>query len=197
MPKPTRVILSPPDKASETAETNPSNACGLSHKDVKLTGLLFKLRGLPLSSFLDEHESPWGYPIVLKGDLGGGGETVFPIYGREDLPKYLLNLPKDKPLLIQKWVEHGGKDLRVVIYGDQAVSYFRVGGGQFYNNVYRGGRLDHEGWPELQQKGVSAVRAFCRRVGIDIAGFDLMFPDEGEPVFVEVNFQLVGQTSHF
>jgi hypothetical protein len=24
-----------------------------------------------------------------------------------------------------------------------------------------------------------------------------MFPDEGEPVFVEVNFQLVGQTSHF
>jgi ribosomal protein S6--L-glutamate ligase len=141
-----------------------------------------------LQAYLKENGPPWGYPIVLKGDLGGGGETVFPIYGREDVPKYLPNLPKDEPLLIQKWVEHGGKDLRVVIYGDQAVSYFRVGGGQFYNNVCRGGRLDHGGWPELQQKGVSAVRAFCSRAGIDIAGFDLMFPDEGEPVFVEVNF---------
>jgi ribosomal protein S6--L-glutamate ligase len=141
-----------------------------------------------LRTYLDENGSPWGYPIVLKGDLGGGGETVFPIYGKEDVPLYLQKLPADKPLLIQKWVEHGGKDLRVVIYGDQAVSYFRVGGGQFYNNVCRGGRLDHGGWPELQQKGISAVQAFSRRAQIDIAGFDLMFPDEGEPVFIEVNF---------
>lgn len=141
-----------------------------------------------LQAYLNEHGSPWGYPMVLKGDLGGGGEAVFPIHRREDLPGHLSNLPKDKPLLIQKWVEHGGKDLRVVVYGDQAVSYFRVGGGRFYNNVCRGGRLDHAGWPDLQRKGVAAVRAFCRRAGIDIAGFDLMFPDEGEPVFIEVNF---------
>ncbi len=143
---------------------------------------------LCLQAYIDEQESPWGYPIVLKGDLGGGGATVFPIYGREDIPKHLRNLPKDKPLLIQKWVEHGGKDLRVVIYGEHALSYFRVGGGQFYNNVCRGGRIDHGGWSELQQKGVSAVRTFCRSAGIDIAGLDLMFPDEGEPVFIEVNF---------
>jgi ribosomal protein S6--L-glutamate ligase len=143
---------------------------------------------LRLQVYLNEHGSPWGYPMVLKGDLGGGGETVFPIHGRKDVSRYLLNLPEDKPLLIQKWVEHGGKDLRVVIYGDRTVSYFRVGGGQFYNNVCRGARLDHDGWPELQQKGVCAVRAFCWRTGIDIAGFDLMFPDDGEPVFVEVNF---------
>ena len=141
-----------------------------------------------LLTCLDENGSPWSYPIVLKGDLGGGGETVFPIHGREDVTRHLPKLPVDKPLLIQRWVEHGGKDLRVVIYGDQVVSYFRVGGGQFYNNVCRGGRLDHGGWPRLQQKGVAAVRAFCRRAEIDIAGFDLMFPDEGEPVFIEVNF---------
>ncbi len=141
-----------------------------------------------LQTSLNENASPWGYPFVLKGDLGGGGEAVFPIYGQEDVPRYLPNLPENQPLLIQEWVEHGGKDLRVVMYGDQAVSYFRVGGGQFYNNVCRGGRLDHGGWPELQQKGVSAVRAFCRRAEIDIAGFDLMFPDDGEPVFIEVNF---------
>ena len=27
----------------------------------------------------------------------------------------------------------------------------------------------------------------CRRMGIDVAGFDLMFPDQGAPVFVEIN----------
>ncbi|MDR3554658.1 MAG: hypothetical protein P4L55_07880 [Syntrophobacteraceae bacterium] len=143
---------------------------------------------LQLQSHLNAHGSPWGYPLVLKGDLGGGGETVFPVYGAGEIAGHLLKLPKDDPLLIQKWVRHGGKDLRVVIYGDHAVSYFRVGGGRFYNNVCRGGKLDHEGWPELQQKGAAAVLAFSRLVGIDIAGFDLMFPDDGEPVFVEVNF---------
>ena len=167
----------------KTRQVHLFDAMGVRHPE----SLVFETP-LRLQTYLNEHGSPWGYPMVLKGDLGGGGETVFPIYGREDVPKYLLNLPKDKPLLIQKWVEHGGKDLRVVIYRDRAVSYFRVGGGQFYNNVCRGGRLDHGGWPELQRKGVSAVRVFCRRAGIDIAGFDLMFPDEGDPVFVEVNF---------
>jgi len=167
----------------KTRQVHLFHAMGVRHPD----SLVFETP-LRLQAYLNEHGSPWGYPMVLKGDLGGGGETVFPIYGREDVPGYLLNLPEDKPLLIQKWVDHGGKDLRVVIYGDQAVSYFRVGGGQFYNNICRGGRLDHGGWPELQQKGVSAVCAFCRHAGIDIAGFDLMFPDEGEPVFVEVNF---------
>ncbi len=141
-----------------------------------------------LTDYLNLHGSPWGYPFVLKGDLGGGGDTVFPVYEAGEIAAHLLTLPQDAPLLIQKWVQHGGKDLRVVIYGDHAVSYFRVGGGRFYNNICRGGKLDHEGWPELQQKGVAAVLAFSRRAGIDIAGFDLMFPDEGEPVFVEVNF---------
>ncbi len=142
----------------KTRQVHLFHRMGVRHPD----SLVFKAP-LRLQDYLSEHGSPWGYPIVLKGDLGGGGETVFAIYGQEDVPKYLLDLPQDKPLLIQKWVEHGGKDLRVVIYGDQAVSYFRVGGGQFYNNICRGGKLDKGGWPELQQKGVSAVRSFCGR----------------------------------
>ena len=43
-------------------------------------------------------------------------------------------------------------------------------------------------FPNLQERGKVAVARFCRRVGINLAGFDLMFPDEGPPVFVEVNF---------
>ena len=135
-----------------------------------------------------ENGSPWGYPLVLKGDTGGGGSFVYPIYRAADLPQYVDRLPPDRPALIQRWVEHGGKDLRVVVYGSHTVTYFRVGGGQFYNNVCRGGQLDHAGWPQLQERGSAVVLSFCDRAGIDVAGFDLMFPDEGEPVFVEINY---------
>lgn len=167
----------------KTRQVDLFNRMGVRHPE----SLVFET-SLRLQAYMNERGSPWGYPVVLKGDLGGGGETVFPIYKSEDVAKYLPSLPGEKPVLIQKWVDHGGKDLRVVIYGDRAVSYFRVGGGRFYNNICRGGRLDHRGWPDLQEKGVSAARAFCRLAGIDIAGLDLMFPDEGEPVFLEVNF---------
>jgi ribosomal protein S6--L-glutamate ligase len=150
--------------------------------------LLFE-NSAELLSYFNVEGAPWEYPLVLKGDLGGGGSGVFPIYCREDVSRHIGKIPSEQPILLQRWVEHGGKDLRVVTYGqDVAVSYFRVGGGQFYNNVCRGGRMDHDGWPEQQAKGIEASRALCRRAGIDIAGFDLMFPDDGEPVFVEINF---------
>jgi ribosomal protein S6--L-glutamate ligase len=141
-----------------------------------------------LGSHAAHADPPGGYPCVLKGDTGGGGSTVFPVRDREELMRCVQRLPSDRPMLLQRWVNHGGMDLRVVVYGKQTVSYFRIGDGQFYNNVCRGGRLDHDGRPELQQKGIEAVRAFCDSVAIDIAGFDLMFPDSGPPVFVEINF---------
>lgn len=149
--------------------------------------LLFESPSRLLSFFLRKG-SPWGYPLVLKGDKGGGGSKVFPIRRAEHMARYAKRLPDHEPALIQRWVEHGGKDLRVVVYGDHAVSYFRVGAGNFYNNVCRGGKIDHDGWPELQEKGIRAVRHFCREAKIDVAGFDLMFPDGGDPVFVEINF---------
>ena len=133
------------------------------------------------------HGSPWGFPVVMKGDLGGGGVAVFPVYSAADVCRQARRLPADQPALLQRWVDHQGRDLRVVVYGDLAVSYFRLGTGGFYNNICRGGRIDHDLGPEQQQQGIAAVQALCRRVGVDIAGFDLMFPDNGEPVFVEIN----------
>jgi len=40
----------------------------------------------------------------------------------------------------------------------------------------------------LREKGSAVVLRFCDRAGIDVAGFDLMFPDDGELVFVEINY---------
>ncbi|UCE84278.1 MAG: hypothetical protein JSV47_07155 [Deltaproteobacteria bacterium] len=131
---------------------------------------------------------PLDYPFVLKGDLGGGGSAVFPVTSRNDLLHGLNRLPAERPVLIQQWVKHGGMDLRVVVVGAKMVSYFRVGGENFYNNVCRGGRMHPEIFPELQYRGMAAVARFCHLAGINLAGFDLMFPDEGSPVFIEINY---------
>jgi ribosomal protein S6--L-glutamate ligase len=131
---------------------------------------------------------PLDYPFVLKGDNGGGGSTVFPVCCRKDLINGLHRLPAEEPLLIQKWISHGGMDLRVVVVGAKMVSYFRVGGENFYNNVCRGARMHPEIFPELQERGMAAVARFCHLARINLAGFDLMFPDEGPPVFIEINF---------
>lgn len=148
--------------------------------------LLFNDPG-ELGEYVTAHGSPWGFPVVMKTDLGGGGTGVFPVYAAADVTRQARRLPRDQPALLQRWVNHRGKDLRVVVYGDLAVSYFRIGAGGFYNNVCRGGRIDHDLGPEQQQQGIAAVQAVCRRIGLDVAGFDLMFPDHGEPVFVEIN----------
>jgi ribosomal protein S6--L-glutamate ligase len=131
---------------------------------------------------------PLDYPFVLKGDVGGGGSAVFPVTSRNDLLNGLTRLPAEAPLLLQQWVEHGGMDLRVVVVGAKMVSYFRVGGGNFYNNACRGGRIRPEIFPELQYSGLAAVAKFCHLSGINLAGFDLMFPDDGPPVFIEINY---------
>ena len=131
---------------------------------------------------------PLDYPFVLKGDTGGGGIAVFPVTNRSELLMGLNHLRLEEPLLIQQWVNHGGMDLRVVVVGARMVSYFRVGGENFYNNVCRGGRVHPKIFPELQDRGMAAVARFCNLARINLAGFDLMFPDDGPPVFVEINY---------
>ncbi len=141
-----------------------------------------------LRSVFRQWGSPWGYPLVLKGDLGGGGSRVYPIADAHAFERCLARLPADQPALLQRLLPHGGRDLRVVVYGTEATSYFRVGGGGFYNNVCRGARIDPKGWPEQQEAGMEASLSLCRLADIDVAAFDLMFPDDGPPVFVEINF---------
>ena len=149
--------------------------------------LLFK-NPSHLLGYFNQWDSPWGYPLVLKGDTGGGGSRVYPIYEPDQVRQHAAKLPAREPALLQRWVDHRGRDLRVVAYGEQLVSYFRIGDGQFYNNICRGGQIDYELRPDQQATGVRAVRDLCRRAQIDIAGFDLMFPDQGTPVFVEINY---------
>jgi ribosomal protein S6--L-glutamate ligase len=167
--------------AGKTRQTVLFRRYGIRHPRTFIYGTPKALLGAERSGL------PLGYPLVLKGDRGGGGSSVYPVTCRGELFSALARLPADEPLLIQEWVKHGGKDLRVVVVGSQMVSYFRVGGG-FYNNICRGGRVERRLFPGRQEAGRAAVTKACSLIRIQLAGFDLMFPDDGPPVFVEINF---------
>ncbi|MCF8104399.1 MAG: hypothetical protein K9K64_02855 [Desulfohalobiaceae bacterium] len=128
------------------------------------------------------------YPFVLKGDRGGGGATVFLIESSEDLEVRLAQLPQDQPVLLQELIDHGGLDLRVVLMGRGVCSYFRVGNGSFYNNVSKGARIEPDIHPEKQRTGQSLALDLARTANIDLAGFDILFPAQGPPLMLEINF---------
>jgi ribosomal protein S6--L-glutamate ligase len=133
------------------------------------------------------------FPFVLKGARGGEGMHVWLIENAKDLEKKLhhlkqLELQGNFGFVIQEYLVDLDRDLRVVVVGDQIVSYWRKSGG-FLHNVAQGGVIDKESDPELQTNGREAVLSLCRQTGINLAGFDLVFPASSkEPLFLEVNY---------
>jgi ribosomal protein S6--L-glutamate ligase len=134
---------------------------------------------------------PLGYPFVLKGDRGGGGNWVFLIGGEADLAHPLARLAAlGWPVVIQEYIDHGGRDARVVVMGEHLFSYWRrqTGAGEFRNNLCRGAVIDRDGEPELLSAAVNAVRGLSQRTGLNLAAFDLVFGRGPEPLFLEVNY---------
>ncbi len=135
-----------------------------------------------------KNECPLGFPFVLKGDMGGGGSKVFPVFNQESLAKGLQELPQNEPVLIQEWIKNGGMDLRVVLVGNRVKSYFRVAQDSFYNNVSQGAAIDFNLGLDRQAKGIELSMELARMIQTDLAAFDLMFDSKRQPLLIEINF---------
>jgi ribosomal protein S6--L-glutamate ligase len=139
-----------------------------------------------------EHKLP-DFPFVVKGALGGGGSSIWLVTNREDFDQAISDLLKKElegycGFVMQEYVPDLKKDLRVVVIGDEVLSYWRTGD-NFFHNVACGGEIDPESDPGLQKNGREAVRRLCNRTGINLAGFDLIFPQrDSNPVFLEINY---------
>ena len=138
--------------------------------------------------YTEERSPTLELPCVLKGDRGAGGSEVFPVRSQWQLLDRLRRLPGDEPILLQRWVETWGRDLRVVVVGGEVRSYFRFGVDGFYNNVAKGAEIDQEAYPELQHRGQELAREAAHSAGFDLAAFDIAFPRDTEPVLLEINF---------
>jgi ribosomal protein S6--L-glutamate ligase len=57
--------------------------------------------------------------------------------------------------------------------------------------VGRGAIIDHEIDPDLKDQGVSCVDHFCKKSGINLAAFDVLFDrsqNSPKPLLSEINF---------
>jgi ribosomal protein S6--L-glutamate ligase len=138
-----------------------------------------------------------GHPYVFKANLGGEGAFVFLIHSVEELREKLALLPRigqgDRGFILQRKVDHGGRDLRVVFMFDTCYAYWRVqpDPAVFQTNQSRGAAIVPIGDAPLKRKAVQAVQDFCLASGINLAGFDLVFDKKNKPatpLFLEINY---------
>jgi ribosomal protein S6--L-glutamate ligase len=134
-----------------------------------------------------------GYPYVLKADRGGEGAFVFLIHSKKELEESLSLIPPGEGFILQEKINHGGRDLRVVVLFDVLFSYWRVQTNPeiFLTNQSQGGFIVHRGDEHLQQRAREAVQSFCRKTGINLAGFDILFDrkkNPEDPLFLEINY---------
>ena len=133
------------------------------------------------------------FPFVLKGAHGGEGAQVWLIKSSEELQERLqtllqFELQGSSGFVIQEYLPALERDLRVVVIGNLVVSYWRKAQ-RFLHNIAKGGEVDAVSDPDLQAVGREKVRQFCKRSGMNLAAFDLVFPSgEKDPFFLEINY---------
>ena len=143
--------------------------------------------------------APLLFPFVLKLDWGGEGEGVFPIDSNKKMQLVLKKVAAfeasgQKGFLIQRFIDCNNRSLRVVIIGERLISYWRVqkGENRFYSHISKDAVIDYTSDPDLQNIGKKEVMNLCKMVGINLAGFDILFKKKNnlknKPLFLEINY---------
>lgn len=137
-------------------------------------------------------------PLVVKYNWGGEGHAVYKVDTIQQFGAVLAGAERHERsgrsgFLLQEYVPCGSRALRVAVIGRTFVSYWRVqeATGSFAVSLGEGARIDHDADPGLQEQGVRSARLFCKKTGINLAGFDYLFPTEGanrSPRLLEINY---------
>ena len=135
--------------------------------------------------FAQDAAEKLGYPFVVKEVSGSFGQQVYLADDFEGLKKIIKSIGH-KGFLMQKFVKSSrGRDIRVNVVGGKVVCAMErhSENGDFRSNVTLGGSAKACSLSK-EQKDI-AVRA-CRALGLDFAGVDVLFGENG-PLICEVN----------
>ncbi len=149
-----------------------------------------------LSRLKQDPAGPLGFPYLIKLDWGGEGRTIFALRSAAELDPGLFDVlqspgVQESGLLVQRFVPCGGRVLRVTVIGRQRLTYWRVADDhrQPLAGLALGGRIEPDLDPGLQQAATAAIDRFCAGSGINLAGFDVIFPEnEPKPLLLEINY---------
>ena len=135
--------------------------------------------------FLRYIEEKLAYPVVVKKCYGAFGREVYLARNAEELSALRARLLPE-PHLYQKYIECGGRDIRVITIGGKAVAAMtRVATtpGEFRANIALGGRGEKVA---LTEEMIALAERASAILGLEYAGVDLL--RDGEKYLVaEVN----------
>jgi ribosomal protein S6--L-glutamate ligase len=141
---------------------------------------------------------PWPYPFVFKLNWGGEGDTVYLVNSIEYLNKILNQTAEFEKsgqfgFLLQQYIPSNNRTLRVVAVGQRLISYWRIqqNTADFHASLSKGAVIDSNAEPWLQKKAVAVVKELCKKTGINLAGFDVIFSSEDgdpTPMLLEINY---------
>ncbi len=135
-------------------------------------------------SFVETVTKEVGWPLVIKEVYGSFGEQVYLANNKEEA-NAIINRIGYKDFLMQEFIASSkGRDIRINIVGDQAIaSMLRENKEDFRSNISSGGTgAKYEPSQEYIALAVKAAKA----LGLDFAGVDVMFGEDG-PIVCEVN----------
>ncbi|MEZ4570776.1 MAG: lysine biosynthesis protein LysX [Thermomicrobiales bacterium] len=129
-----------------------------------------------------------GYPVILKPVGGSWGRLLAKANSEESLKTILgqkqqFGSHHHSVFYLQEYIEKPGRDIRVLVVGDEVIAASYRNAEHWITNVARGAKSERcEITPEIAEISIAAVRA----VGATLAGIDLVETDEGLKV-IEVN----------
>ncbi|MBN1792949.1 RimK family alpha-L-glutamate ligase [Candidatus Woesearchaeota archaeon] len=126
------------------------------------------------------------YPVVMKFPQGTGGKGVLFADSYSSASSLLDALEAlRQPFLLQEYIETGGKDLRIIVVGDQVVASMKrkAALGEARANFHSGG----EGEPvELDITTKQIAIEVARSIRADICAVDIL-PSPKGPLVIEAN----------
>lgn len=134
---------------------------------------------------LNQVEEVLGYPVVIKESYGSMGKSVMLVNNREELLTIMPSI-MGKPHLIQQYIKSShGKDIRVMVIGKKfCAAMYRESTEDFRSNLSSGGsgsKIDVP--PEF----IAMAEKVAEILDLDYCGVDIMFGEDNEPIFCEVN----------
>ncbi|MFP4631916.1 MAG: RimK family alpha-L-glutamate ligase [Halobacteriales archaeon] len=132
-----------------------------------------------------------GYPVVVKPVVGSWARLLGKLNDREAAEavfehKKVLGSYEHDVVYLQEYVDHGGRDVRLMVRDSEVVAGMERQSDDWITNAARGAETTgYQPDERTREAAVSAVEA----VGGGVLGVDVMHTDEG-PVVHEVNHTL-------
>jgi len=138
----------------------------------------------------------FAFPVMFKFDWGGEGDTVARLETSTQLADMLDKARRyeaggQRGFLIQPYIEHNQRSLRVVIMGTDSYAYWRVQTQPhvFGTSVKSGAQIDNRADDHAARVGRSLTMSLCKQSGINLAGIDVIFDSRTHaPFLLEINY---------